>query len=296
MNAALSVILQLAIAGVTMGCIYALVAVGFNVVYKATGAINFAQGEWVMAGGMIASALHGAGWPVWIACCVAPLAVGLLGWFCNRLVLPSVLRVGAHMSFLLTLVTIGVGLAVRSATMMTLGKEPHGLPGLSGAVLHLGTVSVPAQALWLIGIAALFIAATHAFFEYTLTGKAMRACAAQSEAAALMGVPVHRTISWAFVLAALAGGVAGVIVTPLTFISYDAGTLLGFKGFAAAMLGGLGGLRGALLGGLLLGLMESFASGLISSHFRDVVSFACLLLVLFIRPNGLFGRVDIVKV
>ncbi|WP_345816779.1 branched-chain amino acid ABC transporter permease (plasmid) [Paraburkholderia sp. PREW-6R] len=288
-------ILQLAIAGLTMGCIYAIVAVGFNVVYKATGAINFAQGEWLMAGGMVASTLHNAGWPVWAACVAAPLAVAAAGWVCDRLVMPFVARGPHNNPFTLTLVTIGVGLSVRSAVMM-LGKEPHGLPGLTPATLHVAGLAIDAQALWLVGIALAFIIATHAFFEYTLAGRAMRACAAEPGAAALMGVPVERTVSWAFVLAALAGGIAGVIVTPLTFVSYDSGTLFGFKGFAAAMLGGLGGLRGALLGGLLLGLLESFASGLVSSHFRDLMSFVCLLLVLFVRPNGLFGRADIVKV
>ncbi|WP_144114253.1 branched-chain amino acid ABC transporter permease [Paraburkholderia sp. BCC1886] len=289
-------LLQLAIAGLTMGCIYAIVAVGFNVVYKATGAINFAQGEWLMAGGMIASALHGAGWPVWASCVAAPAACALLGWICDRLVMPFVNRSGSNNPFTLTLVTIGVGLSLRSAVMMTLGKDPHGLPGLTPGTVSLAGIAVDAQALWLMGIALAFIVATHLFFEYTLAGRAMRACAAEPGAAALMGVPVERTVSWAFVLAALAGGVAGVIVTPLTFVSYDSGTLFGFKGFAAAMLGGLGGLRGALLGGLLLGLLESFASGLVSSHFRDAVSFVCLLLVLFVRPHGLFGRADIVKV
>lgn len=296
MNPLVVQLLQLAIAGVTMGCIYAIVAVGFNVVYKATGAINFAQGEWLMTGGMIASTLHDAGWPVRAACVAAPVAVAAIGLLCDRLVMPAVLRSGKNSPFTLTLVTIGVGLAVRSAVMMTLGKEPHGLPGLSSATLRFDGLSVNAQALWLVGIALAFIVATHLFFEYTLAGRAMRAVAAEPDAAALMGVPVARTISWAFVLAALAGGIAGVIITPLTFVSYDSGTLLGFKGFAAAMLGGLGGLRGALLGGLLLGLLESFASGLISSHFRDIVSFVCLQLVLFLRPNGLFGRADIVKV
>lgn len=290
-------LLQLALAGLTMGSIYAIVAVGFNVVYKATGAINFAQGEWLMAGGMIASALHGSlGWPVWAACLAAPLLVAALGWAFDRATMPPLVRFGKNSPFVLTLVTIGVSLTLRSLVMLTLGKEPHGLPGLTAGALQFWNVSIESQAVWTIGIALCFIAATYLFFEYTLPGKAMRACAAEPEAAALMGVPVARTVSWAFVLAALAGGVAGVIVTPLTFISYDSGTLLGFKGFAAAMLGGLGGLQGALVGGLLLGLLESFTSGLLSSHFRDMVSFVCLLLVLFVRPHGLIGRADIVKV
>jgi branched-chain amino acid transport system permease protein len=160
----------------------------------------------------------------------------------------------------------------------------------------LAGAQIPPQSFWVMGVALLFMLGTHFFFERTLLGKTLRATAIDRDAAALVGINVRRSVTVAFVLAALAGGIAGVIIAPLTFTSYDHGTMLGFKGFSAAMLGGLGSLQGALLGGVLLGVIEALGGGLISSQYKDALSFIVLLLVLFYRPQGLLGKAEINKV
>ncbi len=145
------------------------------------------------------------------------------------------------------------------------------------------------QTFWIVGVAAIVMLLTHWFFARTILGKAMRAVAAQPEAAALCGIEPRMALALSFALAACIGAVAGIIITPLTLTSFDHGTVLGFKGFSAAMLGGLGSLPGAMVGGILLGLLEALAGGWISSHFKDAVAFVALLATLFWRPSGILG-------
>jgi len=294
MHDAVESFLQLVVSGVGSGSIYALTALGFNIVFKSTGAMNFAQGEWVVLGGMVSAMLLSVTGPVALACLLAVVIVGAIGVASERLVVAPIAR---PTPLLITLVSIGLSICTRSLIMIGLGKQPVGYPGFSGeAVVSLGQVSVPAQTLWIIGITLAFLASMQAFFERSLVGKALRAAAADRDAAALAGVPVGATVALSFGIAALAGGLAGAIVTPLTLASYDQGAMFGFKGFSAAMLGGLGSLPGAVLGGLLLGLLEAFGSFYIASDLKDAIAFAALLLVLFLRPAGLLGRADIVKV
>lgn len=295
MSQEFATLVQLALAGLTIGSIYVIVAVGFNVIYKCTGSINFAQGEYMMMGGMVAAAAYTGGkLPVWLACVLAAVVVTLVGLCSERLTVRSLKNPNP---MLLTLISIGVAMCAKSGVMLVLGKNPAGFPAFSGETsILVGGVSIQPQALWVIGVALVFMLAIHLFFEHTLIGKSMRACAADRDAAALVGINVKKSVMWSFALAAFAGGLAGIIITPITFVSYDAGTMLGFKGFSAAMLGGLGSLQGAMVGGLLLGLLESLAGGLLSSQFKDAVSFVCLLLVLFLRPHGLLGKVEITKV
>ncbi len=286
--------LQLALSGIGIGSIYALIALGFNVVFKSTGALNFAQGEWVMLGGMITAPGVTAHLSVLVAAIIAGVAVAAIGALSERAVVAPLRRPTPD---LVTLISIGLALCTKSAAMLLLGKDPAGYPGFSGdAVLHVAGASIPAQTLWIIGITAAFLLLAQLFFERTIPGKAMRAVAADREAASLVGIDVRATTLWAFAIGALVGGLAGIIITPLTFTSYDQGTLLGFKGFCAAMLGGIGSLPGAVVGGLTLGLLETFTTGYLSSDFKDAVAFVALLLVLFLRPDGLLGRARIEKV
>jgi branched-chain amino acid transport system permease protein len=283
--------LQLVLSGLGTGSIYALIALGFNVIFKSTGAINFGQGEWVMLGGMSAAALVAASLPVALACLAAVLIVAAVGVISERLVVAPLRQ---RTPVLITLITIGLSIATKSAVMLTLGKDPAGYPGFSGdATLHLLGASMPAQTLWIVGITLAFLVGAQLFFERTILGKALRATAADPVAATLMGVRVPRMITLSFGLGALAGGLAGILITPLTFTSYDQGTVMGFKGFSAAMLGGIGSLPGAVLGALVLGLTEALVAGYVSSQFKDAVAFLLLLLVLFIRPTGLIGRTAI---
>jgi branched-chain amino acid transport system permease protein len=289
-----AVVLQLLVAGIGTGSIYALIALGFNVVFKSTGAMNFAQGEWVVMGGMISAALFASATSVGLACLLAVILVAIFGLLSERLVIWPLRRPTA---LLITLVSIGLAICTRSFVMLTLGKKPVGYPGFSGtATISLGGATFQAQTLWVVGLTLAFLVVMHVFFERTMLGKALRAAAADREAAAIVGVKVETTILISFGIAAFAGALAGAIITPLTLASYDQGAMFGFKGFSAAMLGGIGSLPGAVVGGLVLGLLEVFGSFYISSDFKDAIAFAILLLILFVRPSGLLGRPDIVKV
>ena len=290
-----SLLLQLAFGGIATGAIYALVALGFNVVFRSTDAINFAQGEWVMAGGMLAAWIHQQlAWPLIAIVPLAAVCVALLGLVSERL---SVYPLSQPTPMSITLVTIGFAIATKAQVMLVLGKSPMSLPSFSGVQsINIGGASVQPQALWIVGLLLATMLGVHLFFERTLLGRAMKAAAADREAAALVGINVPRTVMWSFVIAAGTGALAGIIITPITLTSFNAGTVLGLKGFSAAMLGGLGNLPGALVGGILLGLLESFSAAFISSKYKDAVAFIVLLFLLFFRPAGLFGRAQINKV
>jgi len=287
-------VLQLLVAGIGTGSIYALIALGFNVVFKSTGAMNFAQGEWVVMGGMISALLFAATSNIGLACVLAVVIAVLVGIVSERLVIWPLRRPN---TLLITLVSIGLAICTRSLIMLVLGKKPVGYPGFSQVpTLMVGGVAVQTQTLWIIGLTIAFLIAMHLFFERSMLGKALRAAAADRDAAAIVGVRVETTVMLSFAIAALAGALAGAIITPLTLSSYDQGAMFGFKGFSAAMLGGVGSLPGAVVGGLALGLLEAFGSFYISSDFKDAIAFTVLLLILFVRPSGLLGRADVVKV
>jgi branched-chain amino acid transport system permease protein len=288
-------LLQLVFGGLAMGSIYALVALGFNVIFKSTDAINFAQGEWVMLGGVLGATIYAAGaLPLGVALALAALLVAAAGIASERLI---VAPLRAPTPMLVTLLTIGLAIATKSVVMLTLGKNPMGYPAFSGErPILVGGAAIHPQTLWIFGIMIAVMIATHLFFERTLLGKALKAAAADRDAAALVGIDVRRMVMWSFALAALVAAIAGVSITPLIFTDYNAGTTLGFKGFSAAMLGGIGSLHGAAVGGLLLGVLESLSGGLISSQFKDATAFLVLLLVLFLRPHGLLGRGSVARV
>ena len=287
-------VVQLLVIGVGTGSIYALIALGFNVVFKSTGAMNFAQGEWVVMGGMISAMLLGSVSSVGLACLLAVLIATMFGLLSERLVVWPLRKPTA---LLITLVSIGLSICTRSLVMFFLGKKPVGYPGFSGTTtIAVGGITIQTQTLWIVGLTLAFLAVMHLFFERSMLGKALRAAAADREAATIVGVNVGTTVLISFGIAAFAGALAGAIITPLTLASYDQGAMFGFKGFSAAMLGGVGSLPGAVAGGLALGLLEAFGSFYISSDFKDAIAFAVLLLILFARPSGLFGRADIVKV
>jgi branched-chain amino acid transport system permease protein len=286
--------LQLLVSGIGTGSIYALIALGFNIVFKSTGAMNFAQGEWVVMGGMISALLLGSVSSVGVACLLAVLLVTMIGMLSERLVVWPLRRPTA---LLITLISIGLAICTRSLVMMVLGKKPVGYSGFSSAeTISLSGITVQTQTLWIVVLTLAFLAVMHFFFEHSMLGKALRAAAADREAAAIVGVKVETTVLISFGIAAFAGALAGAIITPLTLASYDQGAMFGFKGFSAAMLGGVGSLSGAVVGGLALGLLEAFGSFYISSDFKDAIAFAVLLLILFVRPSGFLGRAEIDKV
>lgn len=282
-------LIQFLFSGLMTGSIYALVALGFNIIFSATGVINFAQGEFAMLGGMLASVLlTGTGLPLPLVFVLAVAAVTAIGTVMERLAINPV-RDADILN--LIIITIGASIFLKGGVMVTLGKNPAGLPPFSGeAPIRFLGATFPPQALWILGVALVVVALQHLFFERTVLGKAMQATAIDREAASLLGVRVGRMVMLAFGLGAAVGAVAGIIITPVTLTIYDAGTMLGLKGFSAAVLGGLGSNLGGIVGGLALGLLESFGAGVIASQMKDAIAFFLLLVLLFVRPTGLLGR------
>jgi branched-chain amino acid transport system permease protein len=279
--------LQYLASGLTAGAIYALVALGFSIIYNASRAINFAQGEFVMIGGMSASTLVAAGLPLLAAVPLAVLAAVVVGLLLEKLAIEPARKAD---TVTLIIITIGASLLLRGTAQLVWDKRVHALPAFSGdQPLQLLGATVLPQSLWVLGGAGLAVAALTWFFGRTLFGKAMLATSYNPLAAQLMGINTRTVLMVSFGLAALLGALGGVLVAPITFVSYDSGIMLGLKGFAAAMLGGLGSFSGAVLGGLLLGLVEGLGAGFVSSAYKDAIAFVIILGVLFVMPGGLLG-------
>ncbi len=288
-------ILQFVLTGITLGSTYALVALGFAIIYNASDVVNLAQGEFVMLGAMSAIALTaGEGVPLVPAILVAVLVTMVVGLMLQRFAIAPARGITVVGTII---ITIGASIFLRGLALLLWGKDIHALPHFSGdSPIRLGNVTLLPQNLWVMGGTAVLVLAVHLFFNRTLLGKAILACSCNKAAAQLVGIDVGRMLLVAYGLSALLGAMAGVLVTPITFTSYDAGIMLGLKGFSAAVLGGMGNPMGAVAGGLVLGLVESLAAGLISSGYKDAIAFVILLLVLFLRPSGLFGRASAERV
>lgn len=279
---------QFAISGLTTGAVYALVALGYNLVYNATRVVNFAQGDFLSLGGLFMySLLYAGGLPMVPALALAVAGAGLAGAAMERLCLRPA---RSREIMVLIFITVAASILLRGGMKHLWGKQALALPPLSREIplRVLGAAFTP-QNLWVVGITLAAIAALVLFFGRTTLGKAMRAMAANPRAAALMGIDTRRLTTLSFALAGALGALAGALITPITSLSYDVGLLIGLKGFAAAVLGGYGSFAGAVAGGLGLGLMESLGAGLLSSAYKDVIAFVVLLAVLFVRPQGLFG-------
>jgi branched-chain amino acid transport system permease protein len=281
--------LQYLLSGVTKGSIYAVVAIGFNLIYSATGVLNLAQGEFVMLGGMLAVTLSYYA-PLPIAILGAVLIVALIGclleWSLFR-------RLPRHSVLQLIVVTIGVSIVIQEAALHIWDEKVRSLPYFTGneiSSVHIMGAVISPQVLWVLGTITLAVTALHVFLRYTLTGRAMRACSANPEAAMLAGINIRNIRTLSFGLSAGLGALAGCVISPITMTHYEMGGGLAIKGFAAAILGGLGNPIGAVLGGLLVGILEAESVRRLPAAYNDVTAFAILLLVLFVRPHGLLGR------
>ena len=279
--------LQFVASGLTTGAIYALVALGFTIVFNASGAINFAQGEFVMVGGMSAATLVAAGVPLPLAILLAVAVAIVVALVIERVAIAPARHAG---TVTLIIITIGVSLFLRGLAQLVWGKGVFRLPAFSGEepIALAGATLLP-QSLWVLGGAAVAVMALRFFYGRTLAGKAMLATSYNRLAAQLVGINTRAVLFASFGLAALLGAVGGVLIAPIAFTSYDAGVMLGLKGFAAAMLGGLGSFPGAVLGGLVLGLLEGLGAGFISSAYKDAIAFVVILAVLFFLPGGFLG-------
>lgn len=279
--------LQFLLTGVTLGTTYALVGLGFSIIFNASNVINFAQGEFIMLGGMTTVFLVGAGLPLPLAIVLAVIATGLVGMALEKF---AVEPAGNAEVVTLIIITIGASLFLRGLAQVLWGKGFFALKAFSGEepINILGAIIVP-QSLWVIGVSVVIMAVLWYFFSRTMLGRAILATSHNKVAAQLVGINTRFVLLMSFGLSAMLGAIAGIIIAPISLTSYDVGILLGLKGFAAAVLGGLGSGVGAIIGGLILGIAETMTAGYLSSDYKDAVPFIIMLLILFFLPRGLLG-------
>jgi branched-chain amino acid transport system permease protein len=277
--------------GISTGCVYALVAVGYSLIYRTTSVVNFAQGSYVMIGGLSTYwffAHTGLPYPLAIlAGVLAATVTGLLLW--GLVVLPLWRR--RSPPYVVLLETIIFGAIVGTGALIVLGPMPQTLPPwIPGFHLDFGGNRIDGQYI-VVAIATLVLMGVFsAILRFTTLGRSMRACAASRDTSELLGISPERVGALAFAVTAMLGGFGGALITPAQFTSADAGLAYGVFGFVAAVLGGFGSLPGALLGGLLLGIVNAAVGRYISSSYQTVISFAILLVLLALRPQGIIGR------
>jgi branched-chain amino acid transport system permease protein len=285
--------LQFLFSGLTVGAIYALVALGFTLIYNASDVINFAQGEFVMIGGMVTFFAVAAGIPLPLAALIALLIAVIIG------VLLHVLAIEPAKASPVTLIiiTIGASIFLRGVAAVVFDKNFHSYPPFAGSEpIRIGGATIlPQSIIVLLGTLAIVVA-LWALMTRTLIGKGMVATATNRLAARLVGINTAAIVGISFAVSAAIGAIGGILVTPITLTNYDVGTLLALKGFAAAMLGGMGHPLGAVVGGLIVGLLETFGAGYISSAYKDAVAFLVILGVLLVMPQGLFGSAGVERV
>jgi branched-chain amino acid transport system permease protein len=338
---------QYIFAGLTRGGIYAIVAIGFNIIYSSTGIINFAQGEFVVLGAMVSITLS-AFFPLWLAVAggiavaalfgalveivfvrynrkLSPLRAACLAFIGFLIVMATGLTAplpagwsiaislglglafGAAVEFLLSryqkeqnvlqliIITIGVSILTREAMLHIWDEKVRALRFFTGnevTSIALGQVQFSPQVLWVLLAVGLVVLALYLFFKFTLLGKAMRAVSVDRKAAQLCGINARRLVTLSFVVSAAIGALAGAVTSPLTQTQYNMGAGLAINGFSVAILGGLGNSFAAALAGLILGILESLTVSVLPNTFKDMVAILVLLVILFIKPSGLFGRRD----
>jgi branched-chain amino acid transport system permease protein len=288
-------IVQYVFTGITVGSIYALIALGFNIIYNATEVINLAQGEFVMFGGLImVFFVTGLKLPLAVAFILTVLIVTSVGALLERL---AIYPLKGTSVLTLIIITIAASILMQGIAMTLWGKDPYDLVAFSGRtpISFLGAMIQP-QYLWVLGITVVVVILMNLFFSRTITGKAMAACADNPEAASLVGINVRLMVLISFALSAAIGSIAGIVITPISLMEFDRGPMLAIKGFGAVVLGGLGSFGGAVFAGLLLGVIESLFAGLVHSGYKDAAALMVLLIVLFIKPSGLFGNIEVTRI
>lgn len=282
-------VLQLLFQGIAIGSVYALVALGFVLIFRATNVVNFAQGEFSMVAAflMVVCAVD-LGWPYWASFFVALGGMALLGAVFNL----GVYYPLRHRSYLPVIIsTIGASILLTNATLAIYGPQPQVLPGLFDTPgFQVGNVYLDSQYLLIIAVTAMLVAFQYWFFEHTLLGKKLQATSQDKEMASLLGISVSTMIMITFVYSALLGGIAGILVAPILFVSVQMGSAIALKAFAATIIGGFGDVAGAIVGGLSLGIIETFGAAYVSVPYKDGFAFLVLVLFLVFRPRGIFGE------
>jgi branched-chain amino acid transport system permease protein len=282
--------LQVIVSGISQGCIYGLIALGFVLIYKATETVNFAQGELMMLGaflGLTATAAFGL--PYWAAVPAALLAMAVFGYVLERAVINPIL---GQPAFAIIMVTIGFGFFARGLVTMIpgWGTDTHTIETpFRGEVLRAGGLVIAAEHLVIIAATVALSALLYAFFRYSRLGVAMQAASQNQLAAYYMGIPVRRLNGLIWAISAAVAALAGLLLAPLTFVHVNMG-FIGLKAFPAAVVGGFGSLPGALVGGVAIGVVEALSGVYLPDGFKDVAAYVVVLLMLAVRPNGLFGE------
>ena len=281
-------LMQYLLTGLTVGAIYALVALGFSIIFNASHVINFAQGEFVMIGGMATVSLVATGLPYLLAIPLAIAAAAVAGLALEKFAVEPARNASV---VTLIIITIGASIFLRGLAILVWDKNLHALKPFTGdAPIAIAGATILPQSLWVLGVTLAIVLALSWFFGRTLLGKAMLATSHNRLAAQLVGINVRMILFLSFGLSAALGAVAGILIAPITTTAYDVGVMLGLKGFAAAILGGLGSGVGAVVGGLVLGIVETMSAGYLSSAYKDAIAFVIILAVLFFLPSGLFGK------
>ncbi len=282
--------IQLTVNGIAVGCVYALVALGFVLIYKATEIVNFAQGDLLMLGAFIAFSLIALfGWPYWAALLVSVAALAVFGVMLDRVVFRPII---GQPQFAVVMLTIGVGFVIRSGASMVpaWGTETHGLDTpFTNRVVRLGELVIAYEYLAVIAGTAVLCLALYAFFRFTKLGVAMQASSQNQLAAYYMGIPVKTVFSLIWGLSAGVAAAAGVLLAPISLVDVNMG-FIGLKAFPAAVLGGFGSIPGAVVGGVIIGVIEQLAAAYLPEGFKDVAAYLVLLAVLVVRPEGIFGE------
>ncbi|MFS0575712.1 branched-chain amino acid ABC transporter permease [Sporosarcina sp. 179-K 3D1 HS] len=279
--------MQYLITGLTVGSIYALLAVGFVTIYNVTGILNLAQGEFAMIGALSCVTFVNLGIPILGAIPLAILLTALIGFGVERL---AIFPARNATTIILIVITLGVSIFLKGMGLIIWGTSPKPLPSVieMKPIQFMGAVINP-QSIFIFAVLIILLVVLYWFFEKTFIGSALRASEKNPRAASLMGVNINTMSSLAFTLAAALGALAGVMIAPLTDATYEMGFFIGIKGFVAMIFGGMHSIPGAVAGGLLLGIIEAFSGGYISTYYSDAIAFAFLLFVLFYKPNGLFA-------
>lgn len=284
----MNILWQSLIAGITSGSIYALVGLGLGIIFNVSRVINLAQGEFLTWGALLMISFSAWHIPLGLAILLAVVVTALMGVLFERLAIRPAWK---SSTTVMLIATLAVSIILKGIAMLIWGKDPLSAPSFSGELpVRLGETIIATQIFWVVGVLTVITGLSWYFFKKTIVGKAIIAVSENRDAAALVGIDIRLAVMASFALSAAVGALAGGFIAPITFVSYDSGTMIGLKGFIALTLGGMNSIWGGLVGGLILGLVESLGAGFISAQYKDLLAFVLLIFVLYVRPAGILGH------
>lgn len=286
--------MQLLFSGLTLGSIYSLIALALVTTYNVTGILNLAQGEFVAIGALLAASFYSRGFALPLVVIFSVLLTAILGGLLERLVIG---RAQGASDLTLLIITLGLSTSLRGLALLLWGTDTYALAAFSqGQPFLLGGASLNPQSIWIFACVLLTLGALYLFFEQTYWGKVVKASVMSQRGARLQGINLKTITFLAFIATGALGALAGVVISPITMATYDMGFMLCIKGFVAAAIGGMHNIHGAVIGGIILGLLEAFSAGLISSGLKDAIAMIVLLIILMIRPEGILASLKIRKI